>query len=214
VARQENYLQRFQHVLAPLKAEARFEFIIIDCPPSLGILTLNALAAADSVIVPIQCEYYALEGLSVIVRVIDKLRDSAAAPHLTLEGIVMTMFARTNLSQQVVDDVRKHFGAKVYQTVIPRTVRLSEAPGFGKPITVYDAHSSAAAAYRALAAEVAGAMPQAHAETTQPAEVEAQTSPTVESASPQPSSSDPTPPPTAPSESTERAPYVPDGTLD
>jgi chromosome partitioning protein len=158
VARQENYLQQFQQALAPLKADGLYSFIVVDCPPSLGILTLNALAAADTVLVPIQCEYYALEGLSVILRVIDKLRDCGAAPNLALEGILMTMFdARTNLSQQVVEDVRKHFGEKVYQTIIPRTVRLSEAPGFGKPIIVYDRHCAAATAYRNLAAEILGA---------------------------------------------------------
>jgi len=152
VARQENYLQQFQRALEPLKRESQYAFLIIDCPPSLGILTLNALAAADAILVPLQCEYYALEGLSVILNVIQRLRDSAAAPQLQLEGILMTMFdARTNLSQQVAADVRKHFGEKVYETVIPRTVRLSEAPSFGKPIIAYDPHSAAAAAYRAVA---------------------------------------------------------------
>lgn len=155
VARQENYLQQFQRALAPLKHESKYAFILIDCPPSLGILTLNALAAADTVLVPLQCEYYALEGLSVILNIIQRLRDSAAAPQLQLEGILMTMFdGRTNLSQQVAADVRKHFGDKVYQTAIPRTVRLSEAPSFGKPIIAYDSHSAAAAAYRAVAQQI------------------------------------------------------------
>jgi chromosome partitioning protein len=160
VARQQNYLQQFQRALQPLKTAPTYAFILIDCPPSLGILTLNALAAADAVLVPLQCEYYALEGLSVILRVIEKLRHSAAAPHLQLEGILMTMYdGRTNLSQQVAADVRSHFGAKVYQTVIPRTVRLSEAPSFGKPIIAYDAHNVAAAAYRRLAMEIAQTAP-------------------------------------------------------
>jgi len=127
----------------------------VDCPPSLGILTMNGLAAVDRVLVPLQCEYFALEGLAVIMRVVQQIRESGASPGLELEGIVMTMFdGRTNLSQQVVNEVRGHFGEKVFQTIIPRTVRLGEAPSFGKPITVYDTHSHAATAYRALTAEL------------------------------------------------------------
>jgi len=132
----------------------RYDFILVDCPPSLGILTMNALAAAHSAIVPIQCEYYALEGLSVISRIIQQIRESNANPLIEIEGILMTMYdGRTNLSDEVVEEVRKHFGDKVYRTVIPRNVRLSEAPSFGKPIIQYDSHSSGARAYRQFAEE-------------------------------------------------------------
>jgi chromosome partitioning protein len=155
VARTENYLQRMRLALLPLHDANRYDFMLVDCPPSLGILTMNALAAVDRVLVPLQCEYFALEGLAVIMRVVQQIKDSGANPAVELEGIVMTMFdGRTNLSQQVVNEVRGHFGEKVFKTIIPRTVRLGEAPSFGKPITVYDTHSQAAAAYRALAGEV------------------------------------------------------------
>jgi len=155
VARTENYLQRLRLALMPIHDANRYEFVLVDCPPSLGILTMNGLAAVDRVLVPLQCEYFALEGLAVIMRVVQQIRESGASPGLELEGIVMTMFdGRTNLSQQVVNEVRSHFGEKVFNTIIPRTVRLGEAPSFGKPITVYDTHSHAAAAYRALTAEL------------------------------------------------------------
>ena len=155
VARAENYLQRLQFALTPIHNADRYDFIIVDCPPSLGILTMNALAAVDSVLVPMQAEYFALEGLAVITRVLQQVRDSGANPGLELEGIVMTMFdARTNLAQQVAAEVRKHFPGKVYKTVIPRTVRLAEAPSFGKPITVYDPGSYAANCYRSLTDEL------------------------------------------------------------
>ncbi|MFH0879080.1 MAG: ParA family protein, partial [Lentisphaerota bacterium] len=118
------------------------------------ILTMNALTGTDTLLVPIQCEYYALEGLSVITRVIQQLRDSGANPNLQLEGVVMTMYdMRTNLSQQVVQEVVTHFGDKVFETMIPRSVRLSEAPSFGKPIILYDKHCTGSAAYRQLARE-------------------------------------------------------------
>jgi len=155
VARAENYLQRLQFALTPIHATERYEFILVDCPPSLGILTMNALAAVDSVLVPMQAEYFALEGLAVITRVLQQIRDSGANPSLELEGIVMTMFdGRTNLAQQVANEVRKHFPGKVYKTIIPRTVRLAEAPSFGKPITVYDTSSYAARCYRSLTDEL------------------------------------------------------------
>jgi chromosome partitioning protein len=118
--------------------ESLYDFILIDTPPSLGLLTVNGLACADSVIIPIQCEYYALEGLTDLLRTIERIRESLN-PELELEGILMTMYdARTRLSDQIVAEVRKHFGGKVFQTVIPRNVRLSEAPSFGKPIITYD----------------------------------------------------------------------------
>ncbi len=145
---------RLRKALEPLK-HGSFEFIFLDCPPSLGLLTVNALAAAEELLVPIQCEYYALEGLGQLLRNV-RLVQQNVNPALRLTGIVMTMFdPRTKLSQQVVDEVRRFFGSRVYDTIIPRTVRLSEAPGFGQPITVYDPRSRGAESYRALAAEVA-----------------------------------------------------------
>src|SRR5439155_10731647 len=145
IARMPDHLLRLARTLQPLRADSAFDFVLLDCPPSLGILMNNALAAADELLTPIQCEYFALEGLVKIVRLIEQVIDSGANQRLELAGIVMTMFdARTNLSQQVVADVRKHFGERVYQTVIPRSVRLSEAPSFGKSILEY-APSGAAA---------------------------------------------------------------------
>lgn len=135
------------------RAAPRHEFVFIDCPPSLGILTMNALCAADRVLVPLQCEYFALEGLSVITRVIENLR-CGANPRLELDGIVMTMFSgRTKLGQQVVREVVEHFPGRVYESLIPRTVRLGEAPSFAKPIIVYDGAGIGASAYRLLAKE-------------------------------------------------------------
>jgi len=154
IARQEHYLHCFQKALAPLLAEDRYDYIFIDCPPSLGILTSNALTAAHAMIIPVQCEYLALEGLSMITRMIEQLRTGGANPGLTLDGIVMTMFdGRTRLSLQVIEEVRKHFGERVYTTFIPRTVRLSEAPSFGQPIMLYDPRGTGAQAYQALAKE-------------------------------------------------------------
>lgn len=132
----------------------KFDFIFIDCPPSLGLITLNSFAATDSVLVPIQCEYYALEGLSQLTNTI-KMVKKALNPELSLEGVLLTMFdARTNLSIQVVDEVKKFFPEKVFKTVIPRNVRLSEAPSFGQPIIEYDKHSRGAECYMQLADEV------------------------------------------------------------
>jgi chromosome partitioning protein len=154
IARMPNHLTRLTETLKPLHADETFDFVFLDCPPSLGILMSNALAAADELLTPIQCEYFALEGLVKIVRVIEQILDSGANQRLELAGIIMTMFdGRTNLSQQVVADVRKHFGERVYKTVIPRSVRLSEAPSFGKSILEYASSGAAAQAYRALARE-------------------------------------------------------------
>jgi chromosome partitioning protein len=154
IARMPNHLTRLAETLRPLHADETFDFVLLDCPPSLGILMSNALAAADELLTPIQCEYFALEGLVKIVRLIEQVRDSGANRRLELGGIVMTMFdARTNLSEQVVAEVRQHFGERVYQTVIPRSVRLSEAPSFGKSILEYAPTGAAAEAYRALARE-------------------------------------------------------------
>jgi chromosome partitioning protein len=145
---------RLKKALAPV-GEGRYDFIFLDCPPSLGLLTINALTAAEELIVPIQCEYYALEGLGQLLRNVNLVQQNIN-PELRLTGIVMTMFdPRTKLSQQVVDEVRRFFGEIVYDVVIPRTVRLSEAPGFGQPITVYDPRSKGAECYRELAQEVA-----------------------------------------------------------
>ncbi len=131
-----------------------FDFIFIDCPPSLGLITLNSFAATDSVLVPIQCEYYALEGLSQLTNTI-KMVKKALNPEIVLEGILLTMFdARTNLSIQVVDEVKKFFRDKVFATIIPRNVRLSEAPSFGQPIIEYDKNSRGAECYNDLADEV------------------------------------------------------------
>jgi len=131
-----------------------FDYVLIDCPPSLNTLTLNAMTTANSIIVPIQCEYLALEGLSDLITTINLVKERLN-PELDLEGIVFTMYdMRTLLSQDVVKNVSEHFPDKVYQTKIPRTVRLSEAPSFGKPITIYDPKSTGAESYRALAKEV------------------------------------------------------------
>ena len=130
-----------------------YAFVLIDCPPSLSLLTVNALTAADSVLVPIQTEYFALEGLTELLETIERVRDTFN-PLLAMEGIVLTMFdERTNLARQVVDDIREHFGDKVFQTVIPRNVRLGEAPSFGKPVLAYDIKSRGAEAYLALGRE-------------------------------------------------------------
>jgi len=131
-----------------------FRYIFIDCPPSLGLLTLNALVAADSVIIPVQCEYYALEGLSLLTRTLRQVR-SSFRPEIEIEGILLTMFdSRNNLAAEVAGEVRKHFGDKVYNTVIPRNVTLGEAPSFGKPVVLYDIHSKGAQSYLALAKEI------------------------------------------------------------
>src|SRR6516164_10141446 len=154
IARMPDHLLRLSQTLRPLRADSAFDFVLLDCPPSLGILMSNALAAADEILTPIQCEYFALEGLVKVVRVVEQVRDSGANDQIEIGGIVMTMFdSRTNLSEQVVNEVRQHFDERVYKTVIPRTVRLSEAPSFGKSILEYDPSGAGAAAYRALARE-------------------------------------------------------------
>jgi chromosome partitioning protein len=155
LARAENHLHRLAGALKSVVGSERFDVVFVDCPPSLGILTLNAFAAADYVLVPLQCEYYALEGISMLNRVMGQLHDNGVNPRLELIGVAMTMFdGRTNLSQQVVGEVREHFGEKVFETMIPRNTRLAEAPSFGKPIIHYDKYSSGSAAYELLAQEV------------------------------------------------------------
>jgi chromosome partitioning protein len=154
IARMPDHLTRLANTLSVFRSDETFDLLLLDCPPSLGILMTNALAAADEILTPIQCEYFALEGLVKIVRVVEQVRDSGANDRVQIGGIVMTMFDnRTNLSEQVVNEVRQHFGERVYKTVIPRTVRLSEAPSFGKSILEYDSSGVGAAAYRALARE-------------------------------------------------------------
>ena len=136
------------------KIRDNYDFVFIDCPPSLGLLTVNALTTADSVLIPIQCEYYALEGLTQLLNTIKLIRGRLNST-LALEGVLLTMFdGRTNLSLQVAEEVKRYFRDKVYQTIIPRNVRLSEAPSHGKPITIYDNRSRGAEVYRELAEEV------------------------------------------------------------
>ncbi len=141
-----------RRALAPVRD--RYDEILIDCPPSLGLLTLNALVAADAVLVPLQCEYYALEGLSELLRTIDRVRE-AFNQTLTVRGILLTMYdTRNNLSHQVAEEVRRHFPDLVFSTVIPRNVRLSESPSFGKPVMLYDIRSKGCQAYLQLAGEL------------------------------------------------------------
>ena len=148
----ENREYRLRSVLESVKAD--YDYLFIDCPPSLGVITLNCLTAADSVLIPIQCEYYALEGLGNLTGNIKRIKQGLN-PALSLEGVLLTMLdARTNLGIQVVEEVKKHFPGKVYGTIIPRNVRLSEAPSFGQPINVYDKFSKGAQTYEALAKEV------------------------------------------------------------
>jgi chromosome partitioning protein len=154
LARAENHLQRVSMAMKPVVESGRFDVVLVDCPPSLGILTLNTFVAADGVLVPLQCEYYALEGISMLSRTMTQLHDTGVNSALELTGVVMTMFdGRTKLSQQVVSEVREHFGDKVFETMIPRTTRLAEAPSFGKPIIYYDKYNPGSAAYELLAQE-------------------------------------------------------------
>ncbi|RRJ95047.1 ParA family protein [Opitutaceae bacterium TAV4] len=155
IAQSENYLACLRTLLEPVRASDRYRAIIIDCPPSMGMLSMNSLAAADYLLIALQCEYMALEGLGQILRNMDRIKNAGLNNDLQLGGIVMTMFdIRTNLSRQVVDEVKQHLPDKIFQTVIPRTVRLSEAPSFGKTILTYDSSSPGASAYRFLAKEV------------------------------------------------------------
>jgi chromosome partitioning protein len=155
LARAENHLLRLAVALQPVRASGQFDLILVDCPPSLGILTLNAFAATDGVLVPLQCEYYALEGISMMNRVLTQLREAGVNPRLEIFGVVMTMFdARTKLSNEVVSEVRNLLGERVFETMIPRSTKLAEAPSFGRPIIHYDKYSAGAAAYEVLAQEV------------------------------------------------------------
>ena len=156
LARSDDYLNRLRNALQPVRDSGAFDLIILDCAPALGILTLNAFAAADRLIVPLQCEYYALEGVAMITRILTQVRETGINPGLELMGVVMTMFdGRTKLAQNVVAEVRQHFGALVFDTMIPRTTRIAEAPSFGKPIIAYDPYSAGSSAYEVLSGEVA-----------------------------------------------------------
>ncbi len=153
VARMESHLTQLRSAFDDLRRSGAFEYAILDCPPSLGILMTNALVAADEILIPIQCEYYALEGLSTLMRVISGIRE-AANPGLGISGMVLTMLdTRTNLNNAVVKDVREHFQEVVYETVIPRSVRFGEAPSFGRTIHEHDPRGTGSLAYQALADE-------------------------------------------------------------
>jgi chromosome partitioning protein len=145
---------RIKQAVEDLSSHTDLNYILIDCPPSLNVLTVNALTAADALLVPLQCEFFALEGLSQLLRTVDLVR-SSLNPKLSIQGIVLTMYdGRNNLARQVSADVRKHFGDLVYQTMIPRNVRISEAPGFGKPALIYDHSCVGSKAYMRLASEL------------------------------------------------------------
>lgn len=154
LARSDDHLTRLRQHLQGLKPNDLFEFCILDTPPSLGVLMTSALAAADEILIPLQCEWYGLEGLAKIVHVIDQIRESGANPEIVLEGIVMTMFdGRTNLARQVVEEVGNYFPEQLYKSVIPRTIRIGEAPSHSKTIFEHDPHGTGSKAYMAMAEE-------------------------------------------------------------
>ncbi len=151
----DNYLIQLRDCLEPLRLSGDYDAIVLDCPPALGMLSMNSLAAADYLLIALQCEYLAMEGLGQILKVMDKLREAEVNDRLQLGGILMTMFdQRTNLAHQVVGDVRNHFDEMVFRTMIPRSIRLSEAPSFGQSIFEYESNSNGAHAYRYFADEV------------------------------------------------------------
>jgi chromosome partitioning protein len=158
IGQERDRAYRLRTALAPLNAgqpdTIDFNYVLVDCPPSLNLLTVNAMAAANAILVPLQCEFFALEGLSQLLKTVEQVKETLN-PSLTIHGIVLTMHdARNNLSNQVVADVRQHMGAKVYETVIPRNVRVSEAPSYGKPVLVYDLKCVGSEAYLRLATEI------------------------------------------------------------
>ena len=155
LAQTENYLIRLRETLDSIRDNTPFKAIILDCPPSLGMLSMNAMAAADYLLIALQCEYLAMEGLGQILSVLQQLKEAEINPDLELGGIIMTMYdVRTNLSRQVVSDVRQHFGSDVFSTMIPRSIRLGEAPSFGQTIFEYDRLSPGATAYKELTQEI------------------------------------------------------------
>lgn len=153
LVRSGDHLTRLRAAFEDFRKTAPYDFVILDCPPSLGILMTNALSAADEILIPLQCEYYSMEGLAKIVGVCEQLRDCGANPQLQLSGILMTMYLRTNHANQVVAEVQKHYGDVIFKTVIPRTIRLAEAPSHGQPILQYEPNGLGAAAYKSLAKE-------------------------------------------------------------
>lgn len=155
LSQREDYLLQLRYSLQDLVDSEQYRAIILDCPPALGMLSMNSLAAADYLLITLQCEYLAMEGLGQILKVLDQLKNAQINPKLELGGIVMTMFdIRTNLSRQVVEEVKTHLSEKMFKSIIPRSIRLSEAPSYGQPITEYDSSSVGAQAYRDLAKEV------------------------------------------------------------
>ncbi len=155
ISQRDDYLMQLRRCIAPLKDSSRFKSIIIDCPPALGLLSMNGLAAANYLLITLQCEYLAMEGLGQILQVVERLKTANINANLEVGGIIMTMYdVRTNLSKQVVIEVSSHFEKEVFNTVIPRSVRLSEAPSFGQSILHYDPHCTGSLAYRNLAKEV------------------------------------------------------------
>lgn len=157
LAQTDNYLMKLKDCLAPIKNSNELDVIILDSPPALGLLSMNGLCAADYLLIALQCEYLALEGLSQILNVVEELKEQGVNPDLEIGGIIMTMFdIRTRLSNQVLDEVKKHFADKLFKAIIPRSIRLSEAPSFGQSIFDYDPQSSGALAYDNLAKEVKG----------------------------------------------------------
>jgi chromosome partitioning protein len=154
LARMDDHLMRLRRLLSNCKQHNRFDFCILDTPPSLGVLMTSALAAADEIIIPLQCEWFGLEGLAKIIQVIEQIRDTGANPHVILEGIIMTMYdGRTNLSRQVVEEVATYFPTQLYDTVIPRTIRIGEAPSHGRTIFEHDPSGTGSQAYGQLADE-------------------------------------------------------------
>ena len=153
LVRTGDHLTRLRHAFASLKKKAPYDYVLLDCPPSLGVIMTNALSAADEILIPLQCEYYSMEGLAKIIGVCEQLRTAGANPDLQLCGIVMTMYLRTNHANQVIAEIQKHYGDVIFKTVIPRTIRLAEAPSHGQPIVQYEPSGLGAAAYRSLAKE-------------------------------------------------------------
>ena len=151
---QDNYLLKLKNCLEKIKEKQNFSTIFIDCPPTLGLLSMNSLCAADSLLVTLQCEYMALEGLGQIIDIVKQLKEAGANPDLNLGGIIMTMFNRTKLSLEVVNEVSHHYKNEIFETIIPRTVRLSEAPSFGKSIFDYDPKGTGSISYNNLAREL------------------------------------------------------------